>query len=91
MHWCNFKNNHLNDPRLSSKTSLFSDVPDTPVESSNVVTEPDTKSDQDNVRCKIYRSMIKLITGSLVGDDKYSKIYADLDNNVNESTSQQQI
>ena len=34
--------------------------------------------------------MIKLITGSLVGDDKYSMIYADLNNNVNESTSQQQ-
>ena len=24
--WCNFKNDHLIDPRLSSKTSLFSDV-----------------------------------------------------------------
>ena len=26
---------------------------------------------------------IKLITGSLVGDDKYSKIYVDLEDNVN--------
>ena len=34
--------------------------------------------------------MIKLITGSLVEYDNYSKIYADLDDNVNESTSQQQ-
>ena len=85
---CNFKNNHRIDPRLSSKNSLFSDVHDTPVESSNVVTEPDDKSDQDNVRCKSYQSMLKLITGSLVRDDKYSMIYLDLDNNINESTSQ---
>ena len=54
MRWCNFKNDHLIDPRLSFKNSLFSDVHDTPVESSNVVTEPDNKSDQDNVRCKSY-------------------------------------
>ena len=70
------KNDHLIDSRLSSKNSLFSDVHDTSVESSNVVTQPDNKSDQDNVCCKSYQSMIKLITGSLVlvGDDKYSKI-----------------
>ena len=68
---------------------LFSDVHYTPVEFSNVVLEPDNKSDQDNVRCKNYRSMIKLITGSLVGDDKYSKIYTDLEDYVNESSSQQ--
>ena len=34
--------------------------------------------------------MIKLITGSLVEDDKYSMIYTDLEDNVNESISQQQ-
>ena len=44
MRWCNFKNNHLIDPRLLSKHSLFSDVHDTSVESSNVVIEPDNKS-----------------------------------------------
>ena len=86
MRRCNFKNDHLIDPRLSFKNSLCSDVHGTPVEASNVVTEPDNKSDQDNVRCKKYSSMIKLITGSLVGDDKYSMIYTDLDNNLNEST-----
>ena len=34
--------------------------------------------------------MIKLITWSLVRDDTYSKIYTDLEDNGNESTSQQQ-
>ena len=34
--------------------------------------------------------MNQLITGSLVRDDKYSKIYADLEDNVNKSTFQQQ-
>ena len=43
---CNFKHDHLIDPRLSSKNSLLSDVHNTPVESSNIVTEPDTKSAQ---------------------------------------------
>ena len=41
MRWCNFKNDHLIDPRLSSKNSLFNDVHDTPVESSNVVINAD--------------------------------------------------
>ena len=48
------------------------------------------KSDQGNVRCKSYQSMIQLITWSIVGDDTYIKIYTDLEDNVNESTSQQQ-
>ena len=48
MRWYNFKNDHLIDLILSSKNSLFSDVPDTPVASSNVVTEPDNKSAQAN-------------------------------------------
>ena len=34
--------------------------------------------------------MIKLITGSLVEDDTFTRIYTDLEDNVNESTSQQQ-
>ena len=41
MRRCNFKNDHIIDPRLSSKTSLFSNVYDIPVESSNVVINAD--------------------------------------------------
>lgn len=84
MRRANFRREHLIDARLTSEKSILQD-PHRVKPSTHNHTTGTSNYDPVNVRCKGYPAMIKLITGSLVGEEEYNKIYADLDSNGNES------
>ena len=78
MQRCNSTKDHLIDPRLASEESLFGNRRSIQTPSqSHTESCNSTNQIQDKDRCKSYSSMITLITGSLVGEAEFSKVYAD--------------
>jgi len=74
---CNFTNDHLIDARIDPTRSLLHD--------NNPVPPSNPPEDRNEHECsvterKTYSGMLKLISGALVGESEYTKIYAGLDN-----------
>ena len=64
------------DARLSGKQSLLHT--EQHQTSSDQTTQP-SKSDAANGNCSTYSTMLRLISGSMIGESVYTKLYDDLD------------
>jgi len=86
----NFSDNHFINTTPSSGKSILhtSDNTTTPLSHPTNTNDINTDNSGVNIKKKSYPAMLKLISGSLVGDSNYSEIYAKLDLD-NESVMQQ--
>jgi len=76
---CNFSDSHLIDARVASTNSLlYNDKNTTPSSSADTVNETDTDSNS-GIKKKSYPAMLKLISGSLVGESRYADVYSKLE------------
>ncbi len=84
IHQCNFGANHLINARLSSKRSLLyqpdSSSHDMTCQCLNATNIDDDHRTEDTM--KTFPTLLKLISGLLVGDVKYSDIYINGDDNT---------
>jgi hypothetical protein len=87
---CNFSSHHLIDARMASTKSLLHDDNATTPSSSPATTNETNTADSINIRERSYPAMLKLISGSLVGDSKYAEIYAQLELDEQEQPTAQQ-
>ena len=87
---CNFSSQHLIDARLASTKSLLCDDSAATPSSFPATTNETNTGDSINIRERSYPAMLKLISGSIVGESKYAEIYAQLDLDEQEQPTAQQ-
>lgn len=79
---CNFTTDHGIDARLDTTKSLLSnDNPTNPLQQNDVNSD---FCESVDINKKTYPAMLKLISGTLVGESKYAEVYTKLSSNDNE-------